>query len=643
MDKQYIILNDNKQPIHKFKNGGLAWNDVKDFDNLALIVPDPFVVLDFDTKEDAEIMLSIVEKLDLHCKVMKTDRGYHFWFKSKEQLKNYVKNRLAIGIYCDRKVCNRNAYVKIKGGGVLRPWVRDYDDNDVCYLPKWLTPVKATTPQFSFIGMGEGSGRNQALFNYVLYLQEKGFAKDDIIQTLEVINKFVFAKPLPNRELETICRPEAFKSEEELEEKQQTTASDKFKFQHEVFANILRDDYNFITYNGMLYVYKDGYYKPNRIEAEAILIDLYPSIKKQQRTEVIEYLKVIADKTEEIERNKNVYTVNLENGRYNLLTGEFTEHDSKYYDFQRIPVKYNLNAKSEVLDDVLNTVFCNDIEVLNLFEEMVADCLLKDNIYQTAFIYYGGGSNGKSTIFELLRAFLGKENVSAVELDKLGQRFQATELFGKCANIGDDLNFTGIKNNGTVKKLISGDAVQVERKGKDPFSFVSYATQIFACNEIPHTSDKSNGMLRRLCFVPCLAKFGKDGVKKDPKIKYKIITEEALSHLLNRAINGFKRLTNNGCFTEPEVVKKAKRTYTIENSSVLTWIDEAEITEDLVLSKPAGDLYIMFTDWCKISNVREIVGKKGFNKEIQREFDLAEKLQQRRLNGVRYRFFIKDI
>lgn len=58
MNKKYIVLNDEKKAIHHFKNGekALDWKNVKDFDNLAIIVPEPFIVLDFDTVSDAEII-----------------------------------------------------------------------------------------------------------------------------------------------------------------------------------------------------------------------------------------------------------------------------------------------------------------------------------------------------------------------------------------------------------------------------------------------------------------------------------------------------------------------------------------------------------------------------------------------------------
>ena len=199
MDKKYIVLDDEKKAIHHFKDGekALDWKVVKDFDNIAMIVPKPFIVLDFDTVSDAKIIQQIIDDLDLKCKIMQTSRGVHVWFKSADPWKNFTKTRLAIGIYSDCRSHSRNAYVKIKDNGVMRKWLRDYDDDEVMNVPKWLYPVSQPGDHYRFKDMTDGSGRNQELFSYIVYLQSKGFKRDEIKETINIINRFVLAEPLP--------------------------------------------------------------------------------------------------------------------------------------------------------------------------------------------------------------------------------------------------------------------------------------------------------------------------------------------------------------------------------------------------------------------------------------------------------------
>jgi len=645
LNKKYIVLDDEKKAIHHFKNGekALDWKNVKDFDNLAMIVPEPFIVLDFDTVSDAEIIQRIIDELDLKCKVMQTSRGVHVWFKSAEPWKNFTKTRLALGIYSDCRSYSRNAYVKIKDSGVMRKWLRDYGDDEIMAVPKWLYPVSQPGDHYRFKDMADGSGRNQELFSYIVYLQSKGFKRDEIKETINIINRFVLAEPLPQHEVDLILRDEAFKSEAEIEAQLAEKEIKRGKFEHNIFADELLAVDKIITYNDKIYIYRDGYYQPNQQQIERQMIAAYPGIKWRERNEVISYMKIMTA----LDRSKiklDPFVVNLKNTRLNLKTCERLPYSADAIEFERIPVNYDPTAKSDDLDKMLNRVFCGDRECIDLFEEIVGDCLLHKNIFQTAFLFYGSGSNGKSTILKLIRTFIGYENCATISLEQLTGTFITAELENKMVNIGDDINYGSLKETGTLKKLFSGEPLQVQRKFGMPFTLEPYATQLFSANEIPRSADKTDGMMRKLTFIPFNAKFSKNDDDYDPMIFEKITSETALSYLLNLAIKGLRRLVQNKRFTLPKVVEQAKQKYMIENSTVLTWVDEADMTVEEILNTPANDLYIKFTDWCKISNIREITGKKSFNRELIRKFGLAEQQMQKRMNdGTRKRFFVVSL
>ena len=642
MTNRYIILNEEKTATHKFKDGvgSKSWNEVKDFDNVALIIPKPYIVLDFDTTSDAEIMLNIIEDLDLKCRVMKTTRGIHVWFKSPEESpKNFIKNRLAIGIYADRKVHSRNAYVKIKSDGVCREWIRKVPMEEIIEVPKWLTAISSPSDKFKFKGMGDGDGRNQELFNYIVYLQTKGFTKEEIRETIKIINEYVFEDALDDREISLICRDEAFKPDDVIAE-QVAKAEKKVGFNHNEFGDELIHKYKIIHTNGQLYVYEDGYYQKDEKIIEGKMIDMYPSIKTNQRNEVLNYIKIkthIAHESIKV----NPYIINLNNTRLNIQTGECLEFTPEAIEFDRIPVKYDPIAYNSDVDKLLNRVFLADREVMDLFEEMLGSCLIKTSRYQKAFMLFGNGSNGKSTILNMIKKMLGFNNYSCIELDKLCERFSIAELEHKLANIGDDVNNTTIKDSGTLKKLFSGDAIQVERKGERPFTLEPYATNIFSANELPRSFDKTLGFYRRWCFIGFNAKFSKTDEDYDPLIGDKVTTDTALSYLLNMAIRGAKRLIKNGGYTEPASVKQALENYKNENSTTLSWIEDKSLTVDYLLEKPTDELYSNFVDWCKLSGIRPnmVTGKKTFYKEIIDKYDF-EKNTKQKSDGKRY-FIVK--
>lgn len=639
---QYVIL-DGKRPVHGFKDGigTKTWDEVKEYDNVAVIVPKGYVVLDFDTKTDADIMLKIVDGLGLKTRVMKTTRGIHCWFKSPEEdPKNFIKNRLAVGIYCDRKAGGRNAYVKIKQDGHNREWIRKVKSDDMEVVPKWLMSVSAPGDKFQFKGMGDGSGRNQELFNYIVYLQTKGFSKEDIRKTIEVINEYVFDDPLSDFEISTICRDEAFKPDDVIQEQIEKAKEKNVGFKHNEFGDELIATYKIITVNSQLYVYENGFYQQDEKIIERKMIELYPGIKQSQRSEVLAYIR-IKTHIPNGELRVNPYIINLKNTRFDISKGKCLEFTPDAIEFDRIPVIYDPSAYCADLDKMLNRVFLGDNEVKALFEEMIGACLLKHNRYQKAFMLYGSGSNGKSTILNLVKRFIGSRNYSSIALEKVTERFNVAELENKLANIGDDIDNVTIKDTGTLKKLFAGNSIQVERKGERPFDIEPFATHIYSANAIPRSFDKSDGFYRRWLFIPFNARFSSKDPDYDPLIEDKITTDNALSYLLNLGIKGAERLIRKGKFTEPKSVIEALEAYKNDNSTTLSWIEDRDLEIDYFIDNSTDKLYAEFTDWCKLSGIKSsmITGKKTFYKEVISKYDFEDKPRQKK-DGKRY-FIVK--
>ena len=632
---KYIIL-DGKTPTHKFKNGigAKTFEEVKDFDNYAVIVPDGFAVLDFDTDSDARIFQAIAEGENLKTYMIRTSRGVHAWFKASEpDQKNYIKNRLAIGIYCDRKVGGRNAYVKLKSDGEIRPVIRDAPLDDLEPLPKWLTAVSGPD-QYHFKDMGEGSGRNQTLYSYILYLQSKGFKKAEIRRTIEIVNKYVFEDPLPESEIAVITRDESFKDESEIA--QEKKDAEKVIFQHNIFAEELIQEHRLINLNGVIYGYSNGYYKEAKNLEKYIRIKK-PNIKNQQINEVLKYIRDMKRLDPE-EIRVDPFILNLKNTRLNVRTGEVLEFDPEAIEFCRIPVKYDPSAYSEDLDKMIDRVFCHDPELIALFYEIVGYITVKTLRYEKGFIFFGSGSNGKSTLLDLIKVFIGSANYSAIPIDQLTDRFSKAELLNKLANIGDDINDVSLRDNGTIKQLISGKTIQAEKKGQDPFPLTSYATQIHACNEIPRSLDHTSGFYRRFIYIPFNATFTRKDPDYDPDIFEKITTPEALSYLLNQAIAGIRRVIDHKGFTVSRATEELKKKHRIENSSVLSWIMDADRDGlkpvDYLLSKEARILYSEYSDYCKNAGIKNALTSNRFYKEIRQEFKLSEGF--RKSNGKRF-------
>jgi putative DNA primase/helicase len=616
---QFIGLK-GKTPVEKFKNGGRPFNEVSHHKDIGLIIPEGFVVLDVDNKEQAEVLLEIVNELDIKCKVMQTKRGMHFWFRSPQPMKNHTHIQVPIGITVDVRSYGRAGYVKIKTNGKMRKWLKKIDQDKVQSIPFWLIPHRSSKDLFK---LGEGS-RNTTLFTYIPKLQAMGLSKDQIKETLSIINNFVFKESLSESELDVIMRDEAF--ENQVGMAAEAGFFEDGKFHHNKFGDFISSMLLPITVNSTMYIYKDGYYTVADREAERKMVQLLPTVKRAQRTETLEYMKLttLVDKDD---LDINPYMVNLINGRLDIRTDELLDFTPYAYDFNKIPVRYDPEAYNETLDKTLDKVFCNDKEIRQLFEEFVGYLLLGNNKFGKMILMLGDGANGKSTILELLKTFIGHGNYSTLALEEIGEKFKTAELSEKLLNIGDDIDAGAIKMTGVLKKTVTGEEITVENKGEHPFILRNKAKMMFSANKLPHISDKSYGMERRLLIIPMDARFTAHDDDFDPFIEDKIKTPEALSYLLNLGLKGIKEVFKRNAFIVPQRVRRELYRYKVSNSYTLTWIRDQKITMSYLTDNPVSRLYSEFASFMVKINVKQEKrpNLKTFQNELRDEFNLKIK------------------
>lgn len=593
-----FIPTKGKRPTESIKGRTSFYplDEVEHLQSYGGVLKDDVILVDSDEPKESDILFKIIQDLDIKCNVIQTDRGKHFYFKNTDVSSNKIGNQCPLSLTLDYKLGTRNTVVPLKINGVDRKWLQETDTMDP--LPVWLIPIGKNI--IDFTSMGEGDGRNQSLFNYILKLQSEGLSKEEIRETIKLINDYVLKEPLPDKELETILRDEAFQKPVFYKGKQ---------LLHDKFAEYLKYEENIIKINGILHIYKDGIYTADSTEIEKAMIKHIPGLTRSKRAEILSYLELIAEEKE----LSNVDYIVLNNGLYNIKTDTLSDFTPDYIAKNKVPVNYNPGAYHEVMDKTLDKIACYDKQLRKLLEEMIGYTLLRRNELGKCFILIGQGSNGKSTLLDVIKHFLGEENVSSIALEELGQRFKTAELYGKLANIGDDISSKYMEDNAIFKKLVTGETVNVERKGKDPFDFNNYSKLIFSANEIPRINDTSDGLMRRLVIVPFNAKFSKDDPDYDPFIKDKLLTDEAMEYLLNIALEGLKRVLKNRGFTEVESVTEEIKEYEKRNNPVVAFLDENDIDGETV-----EETYLKYSGWCYENGLKPL-SKNMFGREVKKQ------------------------
>ena len=604
----YVPTKD-KQCLEKFK-GRKRLNtleDVQDLDEYAAILGEETILIDVDDGETSDLLFKIVQDLALKCRVYATTRGKHFYFKNPEGYveKSWTKQTLALGIETDAKVGRNNSYAIMRFKGVDRPMLQDCPEDEIQELPKWLTPVKTN---MKFLDMEAGDGRNQSLFNYILTLQSEDFTKEEARETIRLINRYVLSDPLSERELETILRDDAFKKPVFF--KGSTFLFDKF-------ATYLKNNNHIVKINGQLHIYKDGIYVPGHAEIESQMIKHIPHLKRANRSEVLAYLEIMID-GEAKTTNPNV--IAFTNGLYNIKDGSFRDFTPDVVITNKIPWPYNPAAYSELLDHTLDRLACNDPEVRALLEEMVGYCLYRRNELGKAFILIGDKSNGKSTFLHVVKNMLGDSNIASLDLKELGDRFKTAELFGKLADIGDDIGDEFIANASVFKKLVTGDRVNVERKGQDPFEFNNYAKFLFSANNIPRMKDKTGAVQRRLVIVPFDAKFTPDDPDFRPFIKDELCEQDSMEYLIVLGLKALKSVLSKAQFTTSKRVQGQLDEYEQNNNPIIGFIQEVGL--DGIVNEPTKTVYRKYKEYC-IANNFQALSNIEFSRQITKRCGLS--------------------
>lgn len=624
------IVTDNKKSTMKFK--GVADNDLLTFEQVkrlpeyAGIMAKDAILIDIDDMEQANILYKICVDLNIKCKILKSRSGMHFLFKNNAVKKCPNRIKLAIGLEADVKSGFKNSYEVLKINGEERELLYDIPDGEEYQiLPRWLHPVNRYNTKF--VSLGEGDGRNQELYNYILTLQDNDFTTEEIRETIPIINKYVFAVPLSDEELNVILRDEAFQAPGFFKGK---------KFLFDKFARYIRNNNHIIKINNQLHIYKDGIYVANQGDVENAMIGILPELSKHNRNETLAYLDVlIRNDTKALDANMLAF----ENGLYNITDDSFSEFTPEHIVTNKINWNYNSDAYSEVVDNVLNNIACNDSDIRALLEECIGYCFYRRNELGKAFILTGDKSNGKSTFLSMIQNLLGYDNIASLDLKELGDRFKTAELFGKLACIGDDIGDEFISNPATFKKLVTGDRVTAERKGQNPFQFNNYSKFLFSANNIPRIKDKTGAVLRRLVIIPFEAVFSKNSPDFKPFIKYELQSAEAMEYLIKIGIEGLKRVIINRGFTTPNKVQSAIDEYEEINNPILGFFKECEAEGFQIENEPTNKVYKRYQEYCT-SNSLQPMSNIEFSRQVNRNLKLNSTL--RRINGKRYRIFVKE-
>jgi putative DNA primase/helicase len=172
---------------------------------------------------------------------------------------------------------------------------------------------------------------------------------------------------------------------------------------------------------------------------------------------------------------------------------------------------------------------------------------------------HGEGSNGKDTLRAVLAAVYGQgmtgKSLSDFKAYDMGRKFTLAAIEGSICNwASENTSKVDLDNIQSLKQFITGDPLDIERKGKDSYEYKSAAIFFANCNKLPSITGGTAAIDDRYGIL----KFDKTYVRKaiaaegqleaDPRFKddEKFILEQVAPAMLNKLLEEFPLLLSEG-------------------------------------------------------------------------------------------------
>lgn len=292
------------------------------------------------------------------------------------------------------------------------------------------------------------------------------------------------------------------------------------------------------------------------------------------------------------------WLLNVLNGTVDLRTGERLPHSRADLITKIAQVRYDPGAKAPVFEEFLETVLPS--EALRKFvQKAIGYSLTGDVSEQVLLFLYGTGSNGKSTLLNVVHEIAGEYAMPAAPDLLVAKRgSHPTELaalhgvrFAPCTEVEDGARLA----ESLVKQLTGGDKITARRMREDFWQFSPTHKIWLAANHKPEIRGSDYAIWRRIKMVPFTVTIPK--ADQDPRLPEKL--KEEMPGILDWAVRGCLEWQAEG-LGEPREVTQATDSYRAESDLLAAFIDERCVVEAGATVK-FSDLWGAWQDWCRES------------------------------------------
>ena len=236
--------------------------------------------------------------------------------------------------------------------------------------------------------------------------------------------------------------------------------------------------------------------------------------------------------------------------RLSGITCDIVPHDPRLFSTAAVAYDFLAGATCSSWTKFLDQLWPSKSWPQKVLQEWFGYCLTHDTSQQKILEIIGPPASGKSTIARVLTQVLGRANVATPSIRDLSGCFGLWGLLDKkLAIIPDAVLPRPCPALEELLKSVSGeDAVDIHRKRLPPLTGVRLGVRLMVlANELPTFQDPSGALRRRLITLRTTRSFTGN---EDVHLTERLLAE--LPGILNWAIDGLRRLTAQGRFSDPD-------------------------------------------------------------------------------------------
>lgn len=262
---------------------------------------------------------------------------------------------------------------------------------------------------------------------------------------------------------------------------------------------------------------------------------------------------------------------------------------------------------------LLEQLFGDDIESVELLQDWFGYCLTGDTSQQKMLLVVGPRRSGKGTIGRVLTQLVGMGNVVGPTTGSLAGPFGLQPLIGKSLAIVSDARFSGDNVGTVIERLlcISGeDNLTIDRKFLNSVSMKLATRFMFLTNELPRLNDASTALAGRFLVLRLSHTFYGN---EDVTLTDQLMAE--LPGILLWAIEGWKRLRARGRLVQPASGEDAVRDMEDLGSPVGAFIRDRCVV-GVGHRVWVDDLYNEWKAWCEQDGRNAVSTKQAFGRDL---------------------------